>query len=243
MSSDPDQATGAEQIPFPGGFPGESEEYRAARNRVLDRELELRRSIEAVAAARRELPLGGAVPEDYAFEGRGGHDERAAVKFSELFAPGLDTLAIYSFMYPRALDDDGPCPSCTSILDVLDRSAPHLQQRINLAVVAKAPLEKLLAYGDERGWSNLRLLSSAANSYNRDYLAEGADGAQRPIMNVFVKDEDEPRHFWATELLYAPWDADQEPRHLDAIWPLWHVLDMTPGGRGSESNFPRLSYD
>jgi predicted dithiol-disulfide oxidoreductase (DUF899 family) len=238
MSSHPSQASDSQQIPFPGGLPGESEEYREARNRLLDRELELRRSIEAVAAARRELPSGGAVPEDYVFDGR-----RGDVRFSELFAPDLDTLAIYSFMYPRALDDDGPCPSCTSILDVLDRSAPHLQQRINLAVVAKAPLEKLLAYADERGWSNLRLLSSATNSYNRDYLAEGADGAQRPIMNVFVRDGDERRHSWATELLYAPWDADQEPRHLDSIWPLWHVLDMTPDGRGTESNFPRLSYD
>jgi predicted dithiol-disulfide oxidoreductase (DUF899 family) len=50
------------------------------------------------------------------------------------------------------------------------------------------------------------------------------------------------RHFWATELLYAPWDADQQPRHLDSIWPLWHVLEMTPDGRGTESRSPRLSY-
>ena len=40
-------------------FPGESEEYRAARDRLLVREIELRRATEAVAAARRELPPGG----------------------------------------------------------------------------------------------------------------------------------------------------------------------------------------
>jgi hypothetical protein len=45
-------------------FPGESPEYRAARDRLLEQEIELRRAMEAVAAARRELPLGGVVPED-----------------------------------------------------------------------------------------------------------------------------------------------------------------------------------
>jgi len=39
-------------------FPGESAEYRAARNRLLEQEIELRRAMEAVAAARRRLPPG-----------------------------------------------------------------------------------------------------------------------------------------------------------------------------------------
>ena len=52
-------------------FPGESPEYRAARDRLLEQEIELRRATEAVAAARRELPPGGAVPEDYVFQGAG----------------------------------------------------------------------------------------------------------------------------------------------------------------------------
>jgi hypothetical protein len=52
-------------------FPGESPEYRAAREELLEQEIELRRAMEAVAAARRELPPGGAVPEDYVFEGAG----------------------------------------------------------------------------------------------------------------------------------------------------------------------------
>jgi predicted dithiol-disulfide oxidoreductase (DUF899 family) len=30
-------------------------------------------------------------------------------------------------------------------------------------------------------------------------------------------------------------------RHLDMIWPLWNVLDMTPAGRGQW--YPELSYD
>src|SRR5436309_958535 len=43
-------------------FPGESTEYRTARERLLEQEVELRRVMEAVAAARRDLPRGGAIP-------------------------------------------------------------------------------------------------------------------------------------------------------------------------------------
>jgi hypothetical protein len=91
-------------------FPGESAEYRAARNRLLEREIELRRAMEAVAAARRRLPAGGVVPQDYAFRTQGPGGEPAKVRLSELFAPGKDSLVIYSMMFPRAPDDDRPGP-------------------------------------------------------------------------------------------------------------------------------------
>src|SRR3984957_21335153 len=97
-------------------FPGESEDYRTARDRLLEQEAELRRATEAVAAARRELPAGGAVPQDYVFQGAGPDGQPAEGRLSELFAPGKDTLAIYNMMFPRALDEDLPCPSCTQFL-------------------------------------------------------------------------------------------------------------------------------
>jgi predicted dithiol-disulfide oxidoreductase (DUF899 family) len=215
-------------------FPGESDEYRAARSRLLDAEIELRRSIERVAAARRELPPGGVVPEDYAFEGDGGE-----VRLSELFEPGEHTLAIYSFMYGP--EDERPCPGCTSILDSLDGSAVHLTQRINLAVVARSPLERIRAFAEERGWRRLRLLSSAGNTYNRDYLGETPDGDQMPMLNVFVREGATIRHFWGCEILYAPTEPGQNERHVDFIWPLWGLLDVTPEGRGKDWQ-PSLSY-
>src|SRR5215208_5041268 len=107
-------------------FPGESAEYRAARDRLLEQEIELRRATEAVAAARRELPPGGAIPEDYAFEGAGPDGATVPVRLSELFAPGHDSLLVYSMMFPRSPNDDRPgaadgaCPSCTALLDQLD---------------------------------------------------------------------------------------------------------------------------
>jgi predicted dithiol-disulfide oxidoreductase (DUF899 family) len=233
-------------------FPGETNEYREARDRLLEAEIELRRSIERVAAARRELPLGGPVPEDYVFEGPGGE-----VRFSELFEPGKDTLVIYSFMFPRHPGDERPgpsegqtarlplaetpCPSCTSILDSLDGAAPHITQRVNLAVVAKSSLPRILAFAKERGWRRLRLLSSAGNTYNRDYFAETPEGNQMPILNVFVRSGDVVRHVWGTELMDAPVEPGEEPRHVDLIWPLWNVLDLTPEGRGTDWQ-PSLSY-
>src|SRR5947209_982347 len=107
-------------------FPGESLEYRMARSRLLQQEVALRRATEAVAEARRELPPGGIVPQDYVFQQAGPSGTPTEVRMSELFVRGLNTLVIYNFMCPRALDDEGPCPSCTSMLDALDGgSAAH----------------------------------------------------------------------------------------------------------------------
>src|SRR3954469_24518226 len=142
-------------------FPSETAEYRAARDALLAQEIELRRAMEAVAAARRGLPPGGVVPEDYVFAGPHG-----PIRLSELFAPGRDSLVVYHFMFPRDPGDDrpgaadGPCPSCVAFLDQLDGAAEHAGQRLNLVIAAKAPLPRLLATAEERGWRRLRLLSS-----------------------------------------------------------------------------------
>jgi predicted dithiol-disulfide oxidoreductase (DUF899 family) len=228
-------------------LPGESSEYRAARDRLVQREIELRRAMEAVAAARRELPPGGPVKLDYVFQGAGADGAPADVRLSELFEPGKDSLVIYSFMFPRDPGDqtpgprdgetarlplaEGPCPTCAAFLDQLDGAAGHASQHVNLAVVAKAPPSRVLAFGRERGWRRLRLLSSAGNSYNADYFAETPDGAQRPMLTVFHRDRDVIRHFWSSELFHAPADPGQEPRHVGTLEPLWNLFDLTPEGR------------
>jgi predicted dithiol-disulfide oxidoreductase (DUF899 family) len=238
-------------------FPGESPEYRAARGRLLEQEIELRRAMEAVAAARRELPPGGVAPEDYVFEGAGADGIPTDVRLSELFAPGKDALVIYSFMFPRDPDDErpgpasgqtallklaeGPCPSCVALLDQLDGAAEHATPLVNFVVVAKAPLTRVLAFGEERGWRRLRLLSSAGNSYNRDYHGETAEGAQRPMLNVFHRDGGVIRHFWGSELFYAPTDSGQDPRHVGTLEPVWNLLDLTPEGRPTDWD-EQLSY-
>jgi predicted dithiol-disulfide oxidoreductase (DUF899 family) len=238
-------------------FPGESAEYREARDQLLVQEIELRRALETVAAARRRLPPGGVVPQDYVFRGLGTDGEAADLRLSELFAPGKDSLVVYNMMFPRDPGDErpgpgrgrtallplleGPCPSCTALLDQLDGAAGHVSQRVNLVAVGKAPLSHILTFAKERGWHRLRLLSSADNSYNRDYLGETAEGHQRPMLNVFRRNGQNIRHFWGSELLYAPTDPGQDTRHVGTIEPLWNLYDLTPGGRGTTWE-EQLSY-
>jgi predicted dithiol-disulfide oxidoreductase (DUF899 family) len=119
-------------------------------------------------------------------------------------------------------------------LDQLDGAAEHANQHVNLAIVAKAPLGDVLAFGAERGWRRLRFLSSAANTFNRDYLAETDDGVQRPMLTVFHRDGDGIRHFWSSELLYAAPEPGQEPRHVGVLEPLWNLFDLTPEGRPAD---------
>jgi predicted dithiol-disulfide oxidoreductase (DUF899 family) len=233
-------------------FPGESSEYRRARNQLLESEDELRRLNEQVAAQRRALPSGGLLAEDYVFESAADGSE---VRFSELFAPGKDTLVIYSMMFPRWSEDpragatggktallplaEQPCPSCTSVVDGLDAPAPYLSDRINLVVVAKTDPDRLATWAQERGWRNVRLLSSRNNSYNRDYHSETPQGDQLPVLNVFSRDEDGIHHRWASELTFTR--GDNSP--LDPIWAIWGVLDLTPDGRGQTAAYPSLLHE
>lgn len=225
-------------------FPGESEEYRRARDELLKAELDLRTRLEEVALLRRGLPLGGEVREDYLFEEGGadleGDSTVRSARFSQLFEPGKDSLIVYSFMYGPEMPR--PCPMCTSILDGLNGTAIHARQRVNFVVVAKSPLERIRAFARERGWLNLRLLSSARNTYNRDYHGETAERNQIPAINVFVRRRDFIHHLYNAEALYTSPEPGQDARHVDLIWPLWNLFDLTPEGRGADW-YPRLSYE
>jgi predicted dithiol-disulfide oxidoreductase (DUF899 family) len=238
-------------------FPNESAEYRAAREQLLAMEVEHRRLTEGLAVVRRTLPQGGLLKEDYIFDGAAANGEPVKVKLSELFAPGKRSLAIYNFMFPRDPEDDRPpstgsstrrlrlleqpCPSCVALLDQLDGAAAHVTQLMSFAVIAKTPIATLQAFGKERGWRHLRLLSSSGNTFKRDYAGETPDGAQRPMMNVFERDGGEMRHFWSCEMLYAPVDAGQDPRHLGLLEPVWNMLDLTREGRPRDWD-EQLSY-
>jgi predicted dithiol-disulfide oxidoreductase (DUF899 family) len=226
--------------PHEVSFANESADYRVARDALLAAERDLRRQVEAVAAQRRTLPPGGEVPQDYVFEeavtGPNGESVRS-VRLSELFGRHGSLIA-YSFMYGP---DSPPCPMCTAMLDSLDGSAEHVGQRAALVVIAKSPIGRIREHARARSWRRLRLLSSAANSYNRDYRGESAEGAQMPALNVFVRHDGRIRHYWHSELLYAGGEPGQDPRHVDPIWPLWNLLDLTPEGRGTDW-YPRLDY-
>lgn len=212
-------------------FPNESDDYRRARDALLAEEIELRRHIERVAEQRRALPPGGALPRDYALVG-----ERGPVRFSALFG-AHQTLAVYSAMFgpQREL----PCPMCTSLLSAWDGEAADVEQRIALVVVARSPIERLLAYKQQRGWRHLRIFSDPSGEYTRDYVS--AEDADMPAFNVFTRRDGVVRHFWSGEMGGSTADPGQDPRGAPDLMPLWTILDCTPEGRGTDW-YPKLHY-
>jgi predicted dithiol-disulfide oxidoreductase (DUF899 family) len=214
-------------------FPNESEEYRRARNALLAEEIELRRHIERVAVQRRALPAGGPVAQDYVFEGEGG-----PVRFSELFA-GKQTLVVYSYMFGP--ERARPCPMCTSLLSAWEGEARDIEQNIALAVVARSPIDRLVAFKQERGWRALRLYSDTSGEFSRDYHAISPSGDDMPGFNVFTRRDGTIRHFWSGEMGPSTSDPGQDPRGAPDLMPLWTVLDATPEGRAADW-YPQLDY-
>ena len=214
-------------------FPNESDEYRRARDALLTEEIELRRHIERVAEQRRALPPGGEVTKRYRFVG-----EKGPVEFAELFGD-KQTLAIYSYMFGP--ERKRPCPMCTSLLSAWDGETPDIEQRIALAVIARSPIERLVAFKQERGWRYLKLYSDTSGDYSRDYHALAPSGEEGASLDVFTRRDGTIRHFWSGEMGFATADPGQDPRGAPDLMPLWTILDSTPEGRAPDW-YPKLSY-
>src|SRR5262249_25534727 len=110
--------------------------------------------------------------------------------------------------------------------------------RTNLVVIAKTSPDRLGTYAQERGWRNLRLLSSRNNTFNRDYHAETPDGGQLPVLNVFSRHEDGIHQHWASEMTFKRCD----PSSRDPVRPINGVLDSTREGRRDSAAYPNLQY-
>jgi predicted dithiol-disulfide oxidoreductase (DUF899 family) len=217
----------------PVRMPNESAEYRAARDLLLVEEIELRRQVERVAALRRALPPGGAVTGDYRFVGEDG----AETDFDKLFGD-KPTLAIYGYMFGP--ERKRPCPMCTNVLDSWDANAIDIGQHMALAVVARSPIERLVAWKQERGWKHLRLYSDLTGAYSRDQYGVFDDGSESGTFAVFTRRDGTIRHFWSGEITNS--DPGQDPRgNLVTYTPLWNMLDSTPEGRPADW-YPSLTY-
>ena len=215
----------------PAHFPNETAEYRNARTALLAEEIELRRHIERVSAQRRALPPGGPVPDGYTFI-----TESGPRTFADLFGD-KQTLVLYSYMFgPQR---ERPCPVCTSLLSAWDGTARNVTQLIAFGIVARSPIERLLAFKKERGWQNLALYSDTQGDYTRAYV-DPKDG-DTPALNVFTRRDGVIRHFWSGEMGPETADPGQDPRGAPDIDPLWAILDMTPEGRGA-TWYPKLDY-
>ena len=212
--------------------PNESVEYRQARTALIAGEIELRRHIERVAQQRRALPPGGDVPKNYSFVGADG-----PVSLHDLFGE-KDTLVIYSFMYgPDRVEG---CPMCTSQMSSWDGNAKDIEQRTAFVMTARSPIERILQWGEQRGWRNLHLYSDPSGEFTRDYVS--AEDADMPGYNVFTRRDGTIRHFWSGEGGPEIADPGQDPHDAPSMSPLWTILDTTPDGRGTDW-YPKLQYD
>ncbi|HWW81124.1 MAG TPA: DUF899 family protein [Steroidobacteraceae bacterium] len=214
-------------------FPNESPEYRRARQVLLVEEIELRRHIERVAEQRRALPPGGDVTKNYRFQGESG-----PASFADLFGD-KQTLVVYSYMFgPQR---ERPCPMCTSLLSAWDGEARDVEQRVALAVVARSPIERLVAFKKERGWRYLKLYSDLTDEFSRDYHAIPPQGGDDAAFSVFTRRDGKIRHFWSGEMGFESADPGQDPRGAPDLMPIWTILDSTPEGRGTDW-YPKLEY-
>ena len=211
-------------------YPNDGSDYRRARTALLAEEIELRRHIERVAVQRRALPPGGEA-RGYAFR----NQDDAVLQFADLFGPH-DTLVTYTWMFgpqrPR------PCPMCTAFLDAFDGPVRNIAQRVGFAVLGRSPVARQLAFARERGWRNLQFFQTIGDDFARDYRALGPDGDEWPALDVWIRRDGRVHHFWAGEL-GGTQDPGQDPRGAPDPTPLWNILDLTPGGRGTDW-YPKL---
>src|SRR6516165_2108546 len=174
-------------------IPNESIEYRAARQALLAQEFELRRQIERVAALRRALPPGGPVTGDYRFETEDGPSDLAGL-FGDKQTP-----VVYNYMFGP--ERKRPCPMCTNLLDAWDGNADDITQRVSLVVVARSPLERLVAVKRERGWKNLRLASAVGADFPWDSAPAPDCALASGGPAVFTRRDGAIRDFWSQEMI------------------------------------------
>lgn len=207
---------------------GSSPAYIDARLVLAKAERELRDRMEDVAQARRQLPPGALLGDYDLVEGPmdlGADEPVRTTRLVDLFGDH-ETLFVYHLMYHP--DDDEACSMCSMWVDGFHGVAHHLAQHTSFVVVGKASLPRLRDWARQRGWAGVRILSSHDSTFNADVVAEHPDGAQRPMVSVFVREGERVRHFYSLPANFL----DDAERGFDVLSPVWNVLDLLPQGRG-----------
>ncbi|MDQ0857572.1 DUF899 domain-containing protein [Bacillus sp. V2I10] len=181
------------------------DEWQLAREKLLVKEKELTRALDALAAERRRLPMVR-IDKEYVFEGLNGK-----VSLLDLF-DGRRQLIVYHFM--MAPGSDHRCPGCSSFVDNIGHLA-HLHARdTTLILVSPAPLSQIEPYKKRMGWT-VPWFSSNGDNFNVDCGAGSGFG-----LSVFLRDNDSVfRTYYTTA------------RGVDRIKADFNFLDLTPFGR------------
>ena len=155
---------------------GTEQEWQAARKELLAAERELEEHVERVDEQRRELPWVR-VEKDYGFA-----TEDGAKSLPQLFE-GRSQLLIYHLMFGE--DWEVACPGCSSLADGLSGTVVHLNGRdVTLICMSQAPLEKLAAYKERRGWT-----VPWVSAYGSDFLFDYGYAFRRAEMAGVVREE------------------------------------------------------
>jgi predicted dithiol-disulfide oxidoreductase (DUF899 family) len=187
-------------------------EWETKLSELLVKEKELTKHSDRVAAERRRLPMYK-VNKTYTFE-----TEEGEKSFDDLF-DGRHQLIIYHFMFDP--DWDQGCPGCSWVVDAMSHEA-HLSARgVSLAIIGRAPLEKLLKYKERMGWS-YTWASSFGSDFNYDFEATKDFGENHGV-SVFLRINDD---------IYCTYHS--EDRGVEHLGSHWTYLDLTPYGRKEE---------
>jgi predicted dithiol-disulfide oxidoreductase (DUF899 family) len=206
-------------------------DWRQARIALLAKEKEFTRARDALAAERRRLPMTE-VSKDYRFTGPAGE-----VGLADLFE-GRPQLLVYHFMFDP--DWEAGCPSCSYVADNIGHLS-HLHARdTSLALVSRAPYEKLAAYRERMGW-DLPWYSSYGGEFNYDFEVTIDPARDRTDYNFRDRSHDEGWQGWAGEMPGVSAflrDGDRilrsyssYERGLDMLLGTYHWLDLTVLGR------------
>jgi len=204
------------------------DEFARSREQLRAAELDLMLQRERVAQLRRDLPPGPIV-EDYVFEqvaAPGGADDGGLIRLTELFSAPDRTVVLYHFMIGKAQGD--ACPMCTMWADGWAGVVGQLAERVDFALVSGGPVSELATLADARGWDDLRLLGAGNSTFKVDIGGEDEQGHQAPFISVYRLDGRQPRLRYSGG---AHISADHW-RGVDLLSPVWHLLDLTPEGRG-----------
>ncbi len=236
------------------------EEWTAARKELLTREKEMTHAKDALAAARRRLPMVE-IDKDYTFEGPEGK-----VRLADLF-DGRRQLVLYHFMFdpndpPPGKHEpyDEGCSGCSFEADHIAH-LQHLRARdTNFVMVSRAPIAKIQPFKKRMGWT-MPWYSSFGSSFNYDFHVTADETVapveynylskveleekkhlyhvqgEQPGLSVFLKDGDRIFHTYST---YG--------RGLEALLTTYHMLDLTPFGRqepweDSPEGWPKTKMD
>jgi predicted dithiol-disulfide oxidoreductase (DUF899 family) len=211
-------------------------EWLTARKDLLEREKELTRVRDALSADRRRLPMVE-IDKPYEFTARDG----STVSLVDLFE-GRSQLILAHFMFDPEWENG--CPSCTAGTDEMSPGLmAHLHTRdTTICWVSRAPIDKLNAYQEKRGW-DLPWYSSYGSDFNYDFGVTLDPAKAPPIYNfrpvpdlagefpgtsVFLRVGEEVFHTYSSFARGAEWTGGS-----------YAFLDLTALGRQEDWEEPK----